>query len=112
MTLVDEDLELSTREHVKNLNIFDYLLYPYHIQRVHFLLASDVFFTVEICQWFFQKVYENPLFDTGILLTDETQSKTSTRIIFGPKKTHMQSWNPIIRSSFPLMCRLEYAEII
>lgn len=77
---VEENPDISTRKVANNLNIshvlvwrilHDYLLYPYHIQRVQALLPRDFPLRVNFCQWFLQKVTENPLFDTKILFTDE-----------------------------------------
>lgn len=77
---IEEDPGLSTRKIGNNLNIshilvwkilHDFLLYPYHIQRVQALLPRDFPLRMNFCQWFLQKMYENPLFDTEILFTDE-----------------------------------------
>jgi len=77
---VDENPEISTRKIAFNLNIshvlvwrilHDFLLYPYHIQRVQALLPRDFPLRINFCQWFLQKIAENPLFDAEILFTDE-----------------------------------------
>lgn len=77
---VEQNPEISSRKIASNLNIshilvwrilHDFLLYPYHIQRVQALLPRDLPFRINFCQWFIQKIVENPLFDREVLFTDE-----------------------------------------
>lgn len=77
---IDENPELSTRKIGSNLNIshvlvwkilHDFLLYPYHIQRVQALLPRDFPLRVNFCRWFLERIAHNPLFDREIMFTDE-----------------------------------------
>nr|CAH7719299.1 unnamed protein product [Callosobruchus chinensis] len=80
LNLIDENPEVSTRKIGNNLNIshflvwkilHDFLLYPYHIQRVQALLPRDFPLCVNFCQWFLGKIAHNPLFDRDIMFKDE-----------------------------------------
>lgn len=77
---IDENPTLSTRKIGFNLNIshflvwkilHDFLLYPYHVQRVQSLLPRDFPLRINFCQWFLEMVAQNPLFDSEIMFTDE-----------------------------------------
>lgn len=77
---IAEHPETSTRKIASNLNVShqtvwrilkEQQLYPYHIQRVQALLPRDFPDRVGFCQWYLQKVAENPNFDKQILFTDE-----------------------------------------
>lgn len=77
---IEEDPNLSTRKISRNLNIshvlvwrilHDFLLYPYHVQRVQALLPRDFPLRRNFSEWFLGKINENGLFATNILYTDE-----------------------------------------
>lgn len=77
---IDEHPESSTRKIARLLNmsytvvwriLIDFLLYPYHIQRVQALLPRDFPSRLNFCNWYTRKLAENPRFDTKVLFTDE-----------------------------------------
>ena len=50
---------------------YNFLLHPYHIQRVQALLPRDFPLRINFCQWFLENIAQNPSFDCEIMLTDE-----------------------------------------
>lgn len=86
---IEENPETSTRKIAATFNVAHVLvwqiltqnlLYPYHVQRVQALLPRDFPLRINFCEWFFQMLVENPLFDRHILFTDEANfSRNSIR---------------------------------
>lgn len=89
LNMVEENPEISARKIAHHLNInyvlvwrilHDFLLYPFHIQRVQALLPRDFPLRTNFCQWFLRKLAVDPLFGSKILFTDESAfSKNSIR---------------------------------
>lgn len=77
---IDENPATSTRKIASNVNISHVavwrilkrqMLYPYHIQRVQGLLPQDFPLRVAMCQWFQNRIVQNPRFLQQVLFTDE-----------------------------------------
>lgn len=80
LNMVEESPGTSTRKVGNELNVNhktvwsilkDYLLYPYHIQRVQALLPRDFPTRVNFCNWFQENSLRVPNFPKKILFTDE-----------------------------------------
>lgn len=84
---IEEHPSTSTRIIGKQLNIShqviwrilrESLLYPYHIQRVQALLPRDFPLRINFCQWYLNRLADDPDSDCKILFTDEANfSRTS-----------------------------------
>lgn len=89
LNCIDVNPHVSTRKIGNQLNIshvlvwrilHDFLLYPYHIQRVQTLLPRDFPSRLNFCRWFLDKIRQNAYFDTEIMFTDEANfSRTAIR---------------------------------
>ena len=80
LNMVEESAGISTRKIGNELNVSyktvwsilkDYLLYPYHVQRVQALLPRDFPTRVNFCNWFQENSLRVPHFSAKILFTDE-----------------------------------------
>lgn len=77
---IEEHPETSTRRISRLLNVsyvivwkilVDFLLHPYHIQKVQALLPRDFPMRLNFCHWYLQRLAQNPQFASTVLFTDE-----------------------------------------
>lgn len=77
---IEDDPATSTRKIASDLNLShvtvwrifkSQMLYPYHIQRVQALLPRDFPQRLAMCQWFQNRIAQNPRFLSQVLFTDE-----------------------------------------
>lgn len=64
-------------------------LHPYHVQRVQALQPGDPIRRIAFCQWFLQKLEQEPNFLNNLLMTDE--AGFTREGIFNSRNTHVWS---------------------